>query len=418
MEKKTTGAWLLHHNLKLQQITGTQEFNAIGAAGKAGTLLSALSANDQVTLNRPEVEALAKAANINVLYELDFLLDKLKKRKLIETSAKGVDVLGVTSGSTLERTAEVFEDLQPTGIERASLLLSESASESPLRAKESAEYLSDTCKLSNAESSFLLESAEQIGFVDFEDLGGGDKVYFNGNLFRRNDLPKIQAVLASVSAAERKLVSEVEAKLKISGCMSVEEVKKMLSENLFSKLNAISMYDISVVNNEMENIAYVTRPAAFSKYGDPFIEDALDLAKAFVSSVTYGMTRSGSSRGRITMPVALMGALVQGRWIGPVTAIGQDYKVLEMKGVVKVRKGTAGWGYEMKLLKKEVGEIALKVISGGDASDLSILKFPSASVSSYSGPETNREARRKVQKIGNKKETRDIIMALRTGGAF
>jgi hypothetical protein len=116
------------------------------------------------------------------------------------------------------------------------------------------------------------------------------------------------------------------------------------------------------------------------------------------------------------MPVALMQALVDGRWIGPVTAIGQDYKVLEMKGVVKVRPGKTGWGYEMKLLKKEVGEIALKVISGGDASDLSVLKFPAASVSTYAGPEVNREARRKVQKVSNKKETRDIIMALRTGG--
>ena len=36
------------------------------------------------------------------------------------------------------------------------------------------------------------------------------------------------------------------------------------------------MYDINVVNNDQENVAFVTRPAAFSKYGNPLVEDALD----------------------------------------------------------------------------------------------------------------------------------------------
>jgi hypothetical protein len=171
-----------------------------------------------------------------------------------------------------------------------------------------------------------------------------------------------------------------------------------------------------VVNNDKEDIAYLTRPAAFSKYGNPFVEDALDLAKAFVSSVTYGMTRSSSARGKIAYPGALIRKLIRGEEIGPVTAIGQDYKVLEMRGVVKIRRDR--WGYSMKLLKKEVGEIALQVITGGDASDLSLLKFPGASVTAYSGPEVNREIGRKRQKVNSKKETRDILMALRTGGGF
>jgi hypothetical protein len=80
MEAKTSGAWLVHHSIKLQQITGSQEFNTVSAAGKAGTLLSALSSNDQTSLSRAEVEALAKAANINVLWELNPILDRLRQR--------------------------------------------------------------------------------------------------------------------------------------------------------------------------------------------------------------------------------------------------------------------------------------------------------------------------------------------------
>jgi hypothetical protein len=415
MEAKTSGAWLVHHSMKLQQITGSQEFNTVSAAGKAGTLLSALSSNDQTTLSRPEVEALAKAANINVLWELDPILERLKHRSLIDVSNTGVDVLGVTTEKVLEHTASVFEDLKPSAQERASLAIAEETSSAPRKQKASLEYLSDTCKLTLEQAVGVLDSSEEIGFIDFEDLGG-EKVYFNGNLFRRDYMKKTQAVLSTLSATENQNITLLESMLKSAGCLPLEEAKKVLGESLLGKLNAISMYDISVVNNDKENVAYVTRPAAFSKYGNPFIEDALDLAKAFVSSVKYGMTRSSSSRGKITYPGALIRKLIRGEEIGPVTAIGQDYKVLEMKGVVKIRPDR--WGYSMKLLKKEVGEIALEVITGGDASDLSLLKFPGASVTSYSGPEMNREIRRKRQTVHSKKETRDIVMALRTGGAF
>ena len=417
MEQKTSGAWLVHHSRKLQQVTGSQEYNNINAAGKAGALLSALSSNDQTTLSRGEVEALAKAANINVLFELDFILNKLKERSLIEVSQTGVDVLGVTTEKVLEHTADVFENLGPSASERASLSIAEVTSKAPHQRKATEEYLSDTCKLTISQSVSVLESAEQIGFVDYEDLGGGDRVYFNGNLFRRDNVKKTQAVLASLTQDDNQKIALVEDMLKKSGCLLLTELRKLLGEALLSKLNAISMYDINVVNNDKENVAYVTRPASFSKYGNPFVEDALDLAKAFVSSITYGMTRSTYTRGRITMAEKLVKALIAGRWIGPVDAIGQDYKVLEMKGVVKVRPA-GGRGYEMKLLKKEVGEIALQVIAAGDASDLSVLQFPSASVSTYSGPETNREIGRRKQTVTSKKETRDIVMALRTGGGF
>jgi len=416
MDAKVTGAWLLHHSLKLQQVTGGQDFNNVNAAGKAGTLLSALSSNEQTTLDRPHVEALARAANINTLFELDPLLARLKQRNLIEVSASGVDVLGVTSEKVLTHTAEVFDSLSPSPKEKASILLAEATSITPLQQKNSVEYLSDTCKLTKPESNDLLDDAEQIGLVDFEDLGGGDKVYFNGNLFRRDIMKKTQAVLASLSSEDTTKIGEVEARLKTSGCLPLDTVRRILGSSLLDKLNAISMYDICVVNNDQENIAYVTRPAAFSKFGNPFLEDALDLAKAFVSSLTYGMTRSGDVRGQIRYPRALIRALIDGRWIGPVKAIGEDYKVLELKGVVKVEP--YGRGYRMKLLKKEVGEIALEVLSAGDASGLSVTKFPTASVSSFTAPERTREKTRRKQQLNNKRETRDIVMALRTGKAL
>ncbi len=59
-----------------------------------------------------------------------------------------------------------------------------------------------------------------------------------------------------------------------------------------------------------------------------------------------------------------------GEPVGPVSAIANDYKVLELKHVVKVYRGKKSGrrGYLMKLLKKEVGELALEAIRKGDIS--------------------------------------------------
>jgi hypothetical protein len=412
MDAKTKGAWLVHHTFKLEQVHGVQQFDKILAAGKAGILLSALSASDQTSLDNTRVELLAKAANINTVFELPKLLELLEKRSLIQVSNKGVDVLGVTTPLVVQHAAAVFDDLNPSAAEKAALAFSEVTSQSPLGQKESKAYLSDTCELTANETIGLLEQAEEVGFVDFEDLGV-DKVYFNGNLFRRDQITKTQLVLSGLRPEEQRCVTEVEALLKQSGCVTLSRVTKVLGVDLFKKLNSIAMYDINVVNNDQENIAFVTRPAAFSKYGNPLVEDALDLAKAFVSSLTYGMTRSHHARGRITMIEKLMAKLINGGSVGPVDAIGKDYRALELKNVVQVLPNPTG-GYYMKLLKKDIGVVALAVIRAGEASETQ-LNLPGATVTGYVGPETNREKGRKKQSAANKNAAKDIVMALRTG---
>lgn len=414
MDAKIKGAWLVHHTHKLEQVSGAQQFNNILAAGKAAILLSALGASEQTSLPHSKVSLLAEASNINKIFELPKVLELLEAGGLVQVSNQGVDVLGVTTAAVVQHASGIYDQLGPSPAEEAALEFSELASQSPLPQKESQVYLGDAFKLTKIQSAELLEQAGHVGFVDFEDLGG-EKIYFNGNLFRREQIAKTQAVLNSLNEDERQHVAEVEDLLRRTGCVSLIEVTKILGIKLLEKLNAISMYDINVVNNDQENVAFVTRPAAFSKYGNPLVEDALDLAKAFVSSLTYGMTRSTYARGRITMIEKLMRALIAGRWIGPVQAIGQDYRALELKGVVKVRP--ASGGYEMKLLKKDIGHIALEVIKAGDASDL-VLNLPSATVTGYVGPEANREDRRRKQSVASKRATRDIVVALRTEGGL
>ncbi|MBC3898908.1 hypothetical protein GH811_04685 [Acetobacterium malicum] len=418
MDKKVEGSWLIYQAAKLQMVTNAIEFENILEAGKSGIFLSSISQDNEDIVNQQKAKALAHSAGINAL-EINGILANLKNQGLVDVSSTGeIAVLGVTSETCLRHTADIFQNLNPSNVEKAAIILCESASEKPQVHKEIKERLSDELHLQSSESQLLLNSSIEIGFIDKEVIDGENDLLFNGNLFRRDEVKKIQIVLGTLKKEEIEKYKEFDGILFEKACVEHDIAIKILGEKLYSKLTSIGIYDLNVVSNMHEERAYITKPAAFSKFSNAMVEDAFDLAKMFVSSLTYGMTRSSHTRGNITMIELLLKTLISGQPIGPVTAIGEDYKVLEMKGVVQVYNGSkkGRTGYMMKLLKKEVGVLALEVIKNGDISEHSLSALPSAAVNQYRGPETNRQIIRKIELQMNPSSTLDIISTLRTGG--
>jgi hypothetical protein len=420
MDKKVQGSWLIHHTNKLQNVTNQGRYQNTFVAGKAGILLSAISETNQSDLSNERLEVLANASNINIGFELPRLLEVLKEQELIDVTDSGVGVLGVTTSSALQHTSSIFESLGPKGIETSALELAEHASVRPVRSSELEERFSDDYKLAKKEVRQLFYDSENFGFVDVESIGKTEKLLFNGNIFRRDSALKTKAVLDSLKPGEQAALIELTEKLKKTACVTYPDAIAILGDPLFKKVNSIGFFDMNVVSNSQEEVGYLTLPSAFSKYSNSMVDDAFDLAKAFVASLTYGMTKSTYARGQISMIDRLLGALIDGREVGPVGAIGEDYKILEMKGVVSIRHGSKGHrsGPMMRLLKKEVGELALQAIRQGDVSEQSITALPGAAITKFRGPEVNREIVRREQIQRSPFETNDMINALRTGGGF
>lgn len=420
MDKKTKGSWLIHHTNKLQNVSNQIGHENTYMAGKAGILLSAISADKQTAISNDRLKVLASAACINVKFELPALLKVLEDRELVDKASKGISVLGVTSATTLQHTADIFEGLDPTATERASISLAEIASIEPVNSNEAAENLGDKFKLSKEEVQGLLNEAEQIGFVDAEKIGSTERLLFNGNLFRRDTTQKIKLILDSLNSQEQSKLTELTEMLKKHACVEVDTAKGLLGDALFKKVSAIGLFDINVVSNSSESVGYLTLPSAFSKYSSSMVDDAFDLAKAFLSSITYGVTKSSHARGNIRMVDLLLSALVRGESVGPVPAIAQDYKILELKGVVEVTQGSKNGrsGPMLRLLKKEVGELALQAIRVGDVSEHSLSSLPTATITGFSGPENNREKARRLQIATSPKTTNDMLSVLRTGGGI
>lgn len=418
LDKKLKGAWVIHHAQKLNGVQCVDDtYENTRTAGKAGILLSSLSNDDETNIASQRVQALSTSAGISKL-ERESILNLLKRKELIDVSKAGdVVVLGLTNHSILEHASDIFDQESPSNIENASLFLAEKASEEPIFQNDINDLLSDQFKLSKDNLSYLFSSAETIGFVDIEKISEDQKLIFNGNLFKRDYPEKIGKIFQSLKPEESQKILELNEVIKKNGCISIHDGENILGKTLLEKILSIGVYDVNIVSNNIEEIGYLTLPASFSKFGsNSIIDDTFDLAKAFISSLKYGMTRRQSSQGRIQMIDALLRKLIAGSMVGPVSAIGQDYKVLEMKGVVQVIPSTGGKFY-LKLLKKEVGEIALLVLTSGNASELILTsEIPSTSATSYSGPEVNREKLRKKQVQANPTSTNNMLDALRTGG--
>ena len=418
MEKYDRGAWIIHHGRKIHGNTGGgAEYSAIDIAAKSASLLARMSENDETTLTADRVKILAKAGGLNPKMELRPCLEQLKDQSVITESAGGdVAILGVTVRTTLLHAENIFKNNEPSAYEKASLELGEFTSSAPVKRKHAAEFIGDTCELTRGDTDDFLNQAAEIGFVDHE-ADGGDPILFNGNLFRRDTARKTEKIMSSLSGREATLTLEFSEKLTKQGAIPSQEAEKMLGDTLMSKLRAAGVFDENVVANERGEHSFITAPGAFHKYANPLAEDAFDQAKALVAALSYGMSESPERRGRIFSISLLLRKMLNGREVGSAPAIGQDYRALELEGVVTIRRD--GYQCYMSLRKMDVGQIAYDVLTQGDATATVIDKFPGASMTSYQNPEASRtKFRQKKQTEPSRKHTRDLLSALRSHGGL
>ncbi|WP_319409490.1 hypothetical protein [uncultured Desulfosarcina sp.] len=414
MDKKTQGAWIIHHTRKLQVVT-SQDFDQLAFAGKCGLMLSGIAASFQATMSRTRVDALAKANGLSPRSELPAVLAELERQKVIQQGLDTVEVLGLSTHSVLDHTSTIFQEGSPDSVENAVIDISENVSESPVSENDLVQFTSDTFGLKTSDAKDLVMKGEGIGFFDAENDSRGERLVFNGNLFRADEIHKINTVIQTMGTTETQRFRELNDILAKQGCITLKQAHTVVTRQLFNKLQSIGLYDVNKIGNESGSHFFVTRPAAFSKFTSTIADDAFDLSKALVSSLTYGMTISAFGRGRIQMISALMNKLIAGSWVGPATAIGHDYQALESRGVVEV-KPSSGSMFIMRLLKRDVGRLALAVIQEGDATSEAITQLPSAAVNHYTGPESNRVIIRKNITDPLKRGVGNLLTELRTGG--
>ncbi|GGH63205.1 hypothetical protein GCM10011341_38130 [Frigidibacter albus] len=373
--------------------TDSAYFESITTAGRSARLLSVISKEKQTTVDAERLSALAQTLGIRK-HELRGLLHELSEQGTVDVSENGgVSVLGVTQRSLLSHATEIFKSQKPSGLEQAALDLAERGSRAPVKRSDCEQEISDTYRLSISQLSDLFSQSEQIGFTDYEGAGE-DRLYFNGSLFRRDQAKKAKYLLENMSPQDQQRLHEAEALMQSRGCVQAGELRRVLGDQLWRNLHQIGFFEVSTVTNEHGQTEFVTKPEAISKFMPCGLADMLDDAKALSASLTYGIVKSSSSRGRVNNPSALMDRLIYRGYVeGWAEALKEDYKILERRGVVTVTQSDRG--YRLTLDKPEIGQMAKALILKGDAIQVVAEAAVGNTAYQFGGPESSRQAERK-----------------------
>jgi len=424
MDKKTKGAWLLAQSKSLDGYSGAgaARLENISYSGKVGRLYNLLRRQSDETstfvISTQVVDNACQLNGIDKSARRDGL-QILKNAGRIDTANDGsIAVLGATTQAVLETTVEIFDDQTPSSDEQAIIDLSEQVADKPLKRSEAEEYISDTHKLKKTEATSLVDLSKKTALID-EEGEHNHGILFNSHTFRDGKYAeKAHRVLEQLKADERTRLMEVQEVLSSRGAMYEAEVEKILGAELYIRLISVGLFDRMEISNSTESVGYIASPNDFQKYGRPFEEDPIDDAKALIASLTYGQTRSDFRRGRITMPEELIRSLVRGDELadraGGIRAIGEDYRELEARQVVETTEKSHG-RFTMRLLKKDVGELALTIVRGGAAAQEAVL-MDGSPARAFKGPHVNRNDVRLKNDVADRRFVHDTLDRLRSGG--
>ncbi len=421
MDDKTKGAWLLAQSRNLDAVNGVGRLENIQFAGRTGRLYN--------LLRRSSVEGSTTVVSANTVTDICRLndidrasrqlgLQTLHAEGRIDVSSSGdVAVLGATTEGVLQATARIFEAANPSVEEHAVVELSEMVAEKPESRVLIAQQISDKYSIVNKNVNSLIDVCRSAAILDQSD-DRGMSILFNSNTFRdAKYAAKAYTLMQALSPSEQSLLSELQDKIKQKGAVSEIEAVAILGADLYRRLIGVGLFDRLEVSNSKEAVGYLTSPDSFQKYGKPFEDDPVDDAKALLASLTYGMTRSDAARGAIAWPNLLLGRLIEGSAVGGqhgVRAIAEDYKELEKRQVVQLENKGNG-RCTMRLLKKDVGELARGLIKGNNiASDTLLLDGSPAT--KFKGPSENRNKVRERHTLQDHVFVTGALDRLRSGG--
>jgi hypothetical protein len=396
------GAWIVNaskHLLSVADVThpGLSTLDNIIFAGKCGSLLIKLSADETERLTSVRVRAHARLCGIGGP-ELKTYVDILNQFGCLDfdVSRDTYEVLAFSRQRVLEHTAEILATQIATPIELSLIPLLEYCLLRPRLESEVKELLAGL--LSEEDSDHLLRlirNFELLGTIKIDNRG--EYLYFNGYQFgdRAHNIGKC---LSALSADKKDQLNQLLEMVSKHPGTPPENVG--VPGDILRLAVGLGLIEESQVHSGANKATFLTTPhfapPSVGKETEHLEDDVFHHAKMLLASFKYGELRSSFSRGRIMDPQILIRSLLGRGEIGPCTAIGQDYVLLEGEGVIRTHpaKDKPGNQFYMGLRRSEPAEMVLGLIESGVSGDIDTRSLPRSLLlpGSFQGPETHRPA--------------------------
>ncbi|MGE3829483.1 MAG: hypothetical protein AB7F76_00685 [Parvibaculaceae bacterium] len=240
----------------------------------------------------------------------------------------------------------------------------------------------------------LLSLMVQVRVLGHRRTGQGD-LYFNSYVFSDKADNIARAMNAFKDGQKQQLDDLIEA---VKARPGLDRSAAKVSPEIVSMAVGLGLVETNLVASadgkpaEFLTLPLLSAPSTGSQT-EHLEDDTFHHAKLLLSSLRYGEHMSPASRGRIKDPTWIVNALLQRDSVGPCTAIGQDYVLLEQEGVIRATRAEDRFGnqYRMSIRRREPAQMVLNVLVGGGGSaqaDRLVEKY--SLPSSYTSPDRSR----------------------------
>lgn len=430
MDNITKGTWIINSVKHLVDAkTNTLELNSLEAteqAGKAGILLARLASDNQEIVSRDKLSIFARQSGLTS-GEIPTYANYLKGQGKVDFSKdnlgriKELEVYCFSMEDAIETTTNIFESLQPKETEEASIIGLQSTFELP-RTKD--EFINEiTCKgIEENTANEVMQLQQTLSLVK-TNVADDKPILFNEYAFS-GDSVKIKKALTSLSTQDSDMVKHIlETVTNSQGYLYDTFLEnKEIDRNILTMMEGIGLLDGIEVKSQYGNATFLTTPQLRGQGVGQFkiSADVFHKAKLLLSCLRYGQIKSISSRGRISTKskmLNIINKLISGAWMGPCTAIGQDYKLLEIDGVIQTRSRERGM-YDMKLRQTDVGRLVKEMITFNKlvTEDTGIGDIFDNQPTSYIIPEQRKKTIEAKTTKPIEEYREKLLVSLRTGG--
>lgn len=431
MDSLEKGSWIINtikHTAEVR--TDTVELNELSKterAGKAGILLGKLLVDNQEIISGEKLNIFARTANIS-LDAVKTYADILKKFGQVDykvdkfDNVSELEIYCLSSEDAIQTVSEIFDYYEPNEIECGNLVSLKRTFDLPHTEDELLNYLTNEARFSEKNAKEIIELETTFSLIKKEKLGEKN-IFYNEYAFA-SDGNKIAKAVASLSPGQQNDVKFVMEEIKNSQGYLQENLITKVNPDIINMMEGVGLIDGVSVNSDFGEAVFYTTPQLVG----PGIRnwnistDVFNHAKLLLSSLRYGEYKSVASRGAIytsSKMLNIINKLIRGEWVGPCTAIGQDYKLLELDGVISVKP--YGGMFKMKLRQKEVGKLVKQMLEynmillDDCVKDIDIFNnLPTTFIS----PEERRKTIQAKRTVPVKKIQEKFIDSIRTGGVL
>jgi hypothetical protein len=373
MDKLTKGTWIVNtvkHLGELKQNTSELAFfEATEQSGKAGAFLGRLVADKQEIIGIESAKVFARQSSITPA-ELTTYLEFLKSEGKVDYNTdnlgrpKEIEVYCFSGKEALETVSSLYDKLEPQGEEQASLLALNETFALPCYPNELKEYL--TKSGINEECASNTINLQQVFGLVKTSGEGTETVLFNEYSFS-GDPQRVVKALSVLKDEEKEMVQEVQSLIVENPGFLHDSLPKHIKPEIIQMMEGVGLLDGITVQSPVGTATFFTTPQLKGQGLGSFSlsDDVFHKAKVLLSCLRFGQTKSTWGRGKISTQdkmLNIINKLLRGEWVGPATAIGEDYALLEIDGVIQTRPSNR-FGYEMKLRQQDVGELVRQMIT-------------------------------------------------------